>query len=135
MTAAEFKAQHPQAHAEIMAAGKNEGVQAGIDQEKDRVDNWMVFHDVDPVAVQKGIESGKALSSKETNAFLLKAAQTSATTNALEALKGDSAKDVTPPEAKNETVKTAKEIADQKEFEAAFPLLKGKKTLADFNKN
>lgn len=137
MTAAELKAQHPTVHAEIMAAGKNEGVQAGVEQEKDRVDTWMVYHDVDPVAVQKGIESGKPVSNKEMAQFNLKAAMTAKTTGALDALQKDSAGNILPPEAVPEpgAAKTAAEVAAEKEFEAAFPLLKGKKTLADFKQN
>lgn len=134
MTAAEYKAQHPNAHAEIMAAGRQEGIEAGIAQEKDRVDTWMVYRDIDPVAVQKGIESGKAVSNKEMAAFNLKAAQTATTTSALEALQGDSADPLTPPEATVEKPKTAKEIADEKEFAASFPKLVAKGiTLKEFN--
>lgn len=110
MTAAEFKAQHPEAHAEILAAG--------VSAEKDRVDTWMVFHDLDPVAVAKGIESGKAVSNKEMAAFNLKAA----TNGALANLQRDSNGNVVTPEAVTEVVvtKTAKELADEKEFNETF---------------
>lgn len=124
MTAAEFKAQHPDAHAEILAAG--------VSSEKDRVDTWMVYHDIDPEAVAKGIESGKPVSAKEQATFLVKAAQG----NALNAIKRDSAGNIIPAEATTttEVVKTAKQIADEKEFAIAFPKLVAKGiTLDKFN--
>jgi ClpP class serine protease len=124
MTAAELLAQHPAVHAEILAAG--------VSAEKDRVDTWMVYHDIDPEAVAKGIESGKAVSGKEQATFLVKAAQG----NSLNAIKRDSAGNIVPAEAATnlETPKTAKELADEKEFAAAFPKLIAKGiTLEKFN--
>lgn len=114
MTAAEYKAQHPEEYAKVFGAGRAEGTTAGIEAEKDRVDTWMVYHDLDPEAVQKGIESGKAISNKEMAAFNLKAA----TAGSLAALKKDAAKDLNTPEAEDkEKVLTA----DEKEFKALYP--------------
>lgn len=124
MTAAEVLAQHPTVHAEILAAG--------VSAEKDRVDTWMVYHDIDPEAVAKGIESGKAVTGKEQASFLVKAAQG----NALNAIKRDSAGNIITAEATDDTkvVKTAKQIADEKEFAQAFPKLVAKGiTLEKFN--
>lgn len=124
MTAAEVLAQHPTVHAEILAAG--------VSAEKDRVDTWMVYHDIDPEAVAKGIESGKAVTGKEQASFLVKAAQG----NALNAIKRDSAGNIITAEATDDTkmVKTAKQIADEKEFALAFPKLVAKGiTLEKFN--
>lgn len=110
MTAAELLAQHPTVHAEILAAG--------VSAEQDRVETWMVFHDLDPVAVKKGIESGKPVSNKEMAAFNLKAATTGALTN----LQRDSQGNILTQEAVTEKVveKTAKELADEKEFNETF---------------
>lgn len=136
MTAAELLAQHPTVHAEIMAAGNaagvTAGVQQGIDAEKDRVNTWMAYHEIDPEAVSKGIESGKTVSAAEQAQFLVKAAKGSA----IAAIKRDSAGNIIPAEAETvvETVKTAKQVADEKEFALAFPaLVKKGITLEKYN--
>lgn len=117
MTAAEYKAQHPDEYAKVFGAGKAEGVTAGVEAEKDRVDTWMVYHDLDPEAVQKGIESGKAISNKEMASFNLRAA----TAGSLAALKKEAAKDLNTPEAEEkEKVLTA----DEKEFATLYPKAK-----------
>jgi ClpP class serine protease len=124
MTAAELLAQHPTVHAEILAAG--------VSAEKDRVDTWMVYHDIDPEAVAKGIDSGKAVSGKEQAQFLVKATQG----NVLNAIKRDSAGNIIPAEAATEATveKTAKQLKDDAEFAAAFPKLVAKGiTLEKFN--
>lgn len=125
MTAAELLAQHPTVHAEILAVGRTAGVtagiQQGIDAEKDRVNTWMAYHEIDPEAVTKGVESGKSVSGAEQAQFLVKAAKDST----LAAIKRDSAGNIIPAEAATviETEKTAKQIADDKEFALSFPLL------------
>lgn len=65
MTAAEFKAAHPAAHAEI--------VQEAATAERDRVGSWMAFAEVDPTAVKAGIESGSGISQTQMSEFALKA--------------------------------------------------------------
>lgn len=121
MTAAELLAQHPTVHAEILAAGRTAGVTAGIDAEQDRVNTWMAYHEIDAEAVTKGIASGKTVSAAEQAQFLVKAAKGSA----LSAIKRDSAGAIIPAEASTvvETEKTAKQIADEKEFASTFPAL------------
>lgn len=57
MTAAEIKAAHPNAYADIVAEGRK----TGVADERARVGSWMVFSDVDLVAVAKGIASGEDL--------------------------------------------------------------------------
>lgn len=121
MTAKEYKAQHPDEYAKVFNAGKAEGITAGIEAEKDRVATWMAYHEIDPEAVTKGIESGKTVSSAEQAQFLVKAAKGSA----IAAIKRDSAGNIVPAESETvvQTAKTAKQIQDEKEFAAAFPLL------------
>lgn len=116
MKSEEYKTQHPEEYAKVF--------DAGVTAERDRVDTWMVYHDIDPVAVQKGIESGKAVSNKEMAAFNLKASMGAG----LQALRKDSAGNIIPPEAETiiETPKTAKQIADEAEFKATFPDLVAK---------
>lgn len=119
MTKAQLLSEHPELHAEIFGAG--------VQAEKERVDTWMVFHDIDPVAVQTGIESGKDVSKKEMAAFNLKAASS----GALNALKRDSQGNIIPPETETETeTRTAQQKIDQAEYDAAFPRQKGKVDLA-----
>lgn len=57
MTIQELNAKHP----DLVAQIKNEA----IENEKDRVEAWLVFQDVDASAVKEGIESGKAMSAKQ----------------------------------------------------------------------
>jgi len=64
MTLAELKAQHPAIYAEA--------VTEGIAKEKDRVEAYMVFAEVDLPGVKKGIEEGKGLSAKMMAEFTLK---------------------------------------------------------------
>jgi hypothetical protein len=121
MTKAQLLSEHPELHAEIFGAG--------VQAEKDRVDTWMVYHDIDPVAVQAGIESGNAVTTKEMAAFNLKAASA----GALNALKKDSKGDLLTQEAVAEVVedtRTAQQKADQAEYDAAFPRQKGKVDLS-----
>jgi len=114
MTAEEFKAQHPEEHAKVFNAGKAEGTTAGAEAEKERVETWMLYKDLDPEAVQKGIESGKWPSQKEQAAFNLKAA----TAGTLKKLQETSAKDLNVPEGETkEKVLTA----DEKEFKELYP--------------
>jgi len=72
-----LKAEHPELYNEVLNAGHESGVKA----EKDRTATWMVFNDVNPEAVSKGIESGVSMTKAEELTFL-RAAQ------GLEAQKG-----------------------------------------------
>ncbi len=64
----ELKTKHPTAYAEAKA----EGVTEGASNERDRVEAYMVFADVDLPGVTAGIESGKAMSGKEGAQFARK---------------------------------------------------------------
>lgn len=55
-----IQADHPSVYNQILALG----VTKGIEQEKDRVQAWAVYADIDMKAVTEGIESGKAISGK-----------------------------------------------------------------------
>lgn len=132
MTAEEFQAQHPQEYAKVFDAGKVAGTSAGVSAEQDRVNTWMAYQEIDPEAVTKGIESGKTVSAAEQAQFLVKAAKGST----LAAIKRDSAGDIIPAEAVTEVPveKTAKQIADEKEFALTFPaLVKKGITLEKYN--
>lgn len=54
MNLEQFKAEHPESYAAA--------VNAGVQQERDRVKTWLVFNDVDATAVKAGIESGEVMS-------------------------------------------------------------------------
>ena len=68
MTAAEIKTAHPAIYAEILAIG----AQQGRETEHERVKEWNTFREIDPVAVDKGIESGKDITRAEAFAFMKK---------------------------------------------------------------
>ncbi len=123
MTAQEILAQHPTAHAEIFGAGVAAGIKTGTEAEQERVKSWQVYAAVDPEAVNKGIESGKAISQSESHAFLLKATSK----NTLEALNKNSAAAVALPEAAAPEA-TPEAVAHQKEVSDLF-------ALATINKN
>lgn len=102
MTAAEFKAKYPQAHAEIF----NEGVTA----ERDRVGSYLAFAHLDIEGVKKGIEGGKAMTDTQRSEFALKVLSA----EALKKLQADSAGALTTAE---QPVKEKTE--EQKNLEAA----------------
>ncbi len=123
MTAQEILAQHPTAHAEIFGAGVASGIKTGTEAEQERVKSWQVYAAIDPEAVNKGIESGKAITQSESHAFLLKS--TSKAT--LDALKTGSNATVATPEAATPEA-TPEAVAKQKEVTDLF-------ALATINKN
>lgn len=97
MTKAEFKTANPDAYAEIVAEG--------IASEKDRSGAWLAHVSTDPKSVVEGINSGKAISQTEREAFFVKQ-------NSLAQAKGiieDSNEDIASPESGN-----PKKIANQK---------------------
>lgn len=69
MTLDEFKAKHPGLYQQVFAAGRAEGVTEGTENERDRVEAWMAFNEIDAEAVKVGIESGKGLTQKATAHF------------------------------------------------------------------
>jgi ATP-dependent protease ClpP protease subunit len=60
-----LRAEHPELFAQVKALGASE--------EKDRVEAWMEFKDIDAKAVAEGIQSGKGLSQKDLANFTVKA--------------------------------------------------------------
>jgi ATP-dependent protease ClpP protease subunit len=102
MTAAEFKAAHPAAYAEI--------VSEGVNQERDRVGSFLAFNDVDPEAVAKGIKDGTALTATQMAEFSRKAFSAQAKSD----LETDSPKNVTtgqPETPKTPEAKAAEDFA------------------------
>jgi ATP-dependent protease ClpP protease subunit len=66
----ELKTSHPKLYAEVFAEGESSGLKSGVEAEKERVNAWMVFNDVDPEKVKAGIESGKGMTKAEELSFL-----------------------------------------------------------------
>lgn len=87
-----LKAEHPAVYAEVFEAGTVEGNTQGATAEKNRVDSWMVFNDVEPDKVKAGIESGKEMTKAEMMNFM-RASQKAEMQNGLES---SSAEDLTP---------------------------------------
>lgn len=81
MTLAELREKHPSIYAEA--------IQAGVNQEKERIEGIMVFADVDLPGCKAAIESGKPLTAKQSNEFMLK----SFSAQALKGLEKDSTTD------------------------------------------
>ncbi|MFA6057295.1 MAG: ATP-dependent Clp protease proteolytic subunit [Taibaiella sp.] len=117
MTLQEIKAQHP----DVCKAIYDEGVAA----ERDRVESYMEFADVDPVAVKAGISAGKAITAKEMAGFSRKAIAQATIGN----MQAENAPDVTTEEAEKGTTEKAK--ADAKataDFDKEWKAQAGVKT-------
>lgn len=68
-TLAEFKIAYPGIYAEA----HTEGVKAGQGKEKIRVESWLAWSEIDPVAVAKGIEDGSEVDQKVNSQMTVKA--------------------------------------------------------------
>lgn len=105
MTLEELKASHPETY---KAAFK-----AGVDDERERTKQWLVWHDVDSKAVIEGIEKGEELTKSKNTEFMRK----SASQSQLQAITNDNAEEIITGE--EETPKTAEAKRDE-EIDAAF---------------
>jgi ATP-dependent protease ClpP protease subunit len=108
MTVSELKEKHPELYAKIIEAGKSE--------EKDRVQAWLAFADVDMEAVSNGIEKGDNVTQK----VIAEMARKAMAVKEVEKTKEDSPDAIdTPDEGKDGKVKTAEEKeAEEAEAEA-----------------
>lgn len=73
MTAEQFQREHPEAYASILKGAAS--------AERDRVNAWLKFMDVDAEAVKKGIEDGEPLGQTAIADFMAKIAKNTATAN------------------------------------------------------
>ena len=113
MTLEELKADNPEIYSAIFNKGVIEGKTTGASGEKDRVQAWMAFNDVDPKAVAEGIEGNENLSQKATAEFSRKAMSV----EALAKLKEENADEVQTDEspefvAANDELKVAEKSGD-----------------------
>lgn len=88
---------------ELTAEERQSIVASGVASEKARVEAWMVWLETDPAKVKAGIESGKEVSAKDTQEFMLAMSNG----KALEAIKENSPSEVVTgkektPEAEHE---------------------------------
>lgn len=67
MDLVQFKAEHPALYAEVFGLGEK----AGIQNEKERVQAWAVYYDIDAVKVKAGIEGNGLPTAKDQNEFVL----------------------------------------------------------------
>lgn len=102
MTLEQFKAQHPELFGQVVAIG--------VTEERDRASAWLVYNDVDPNAVSKGIEDGSALSAKQTAEFNRKLVSATAV-NTLEE-EGEGAEPVATTEEEPKASTGNKELDD-----------------------
>ena len=98
MTAAEFKAAHPAAYAEI--------VKEGATAERDRVGAYMAYADVDIEAVKKGITEGGPM----TQTLMADLSRKQFNAAALTGLEKDNAKQVTTTEAGTNDADKSKDV-------------------------
>ena len=103
MDLAKLKSEHPSLHAQIMEAG----IEAGVEQEKDRAGAWLAFADIDIKAVSEGIRNDKKLSATDMAELTRKGISA----RVLGDIEGEAPKAVdTPPTDDKETEKKSKEI-------------------------
>jgi hypothetical protein len=107
MTLAELKTSHPELYAQV--------VKDAQDAERDRINAWMVYADIDLEGVKKGIEEGKPLSAAAMADYNRKAVAAASLTK----LETESAADVTT--AAEKITKTGEaEKADVSAFKSAL---------------
>lgn len=95
---------------ELIQDSYEKGLKDGIKKESSRISAWMVWQQVDPEMVQKGIDSGEEIDSKSTQELILKSSQK----NRIKELEGSNTEKVVVPETvtpstESETVKFLKE--------------------------
>jgi len=117
----ELKTSHPELYAQVLEDGKKVGSKeatAALKAEKDRINTWMVFNDIDPEKVKKGIESGEAMTEAQRTEFLRK----SQVLDLKNDLENDSPEDLTPDPntGKVKTEEQRKEEKENKKVNAAF---------------
>jgi ATP-dependent protease ClpP protease subunit len=114
MTKQELQDQFPAVYAQIL----KEGVDKGVEQEKDRVEACLTFIDVDPKGVIAAVASGKPLSQKQMADFSYKTMNKAA----LGAAADDSKGAVTTGKAKDKDPEDEEKEGEEKEaadFKAA----------------
>lgn len=115
-----LQAEHPSLYAQILAMG----VTKGVEQEKDRVQAWNVYADIDLKSVMDGIESDKHISAKSQAELNRKASSS----DALKVLE-ESTPETIDPKNQDGKVKTEKEKAlasIEAEIDDALGIKKGK---------
>lgn len=118
MDLSKFKAEHPSLYAQVM----EEGIKAGVAQEKDRAGAWLAFADIDIKAVSEGIKEDKTLSATDMAELTRKGISA----KVLGETEEDAPEDVeTPPTADKEQPEAKKEVLA---FEAKVKESMGMKT-------
>lgn len=108
MTAAEFKAANPEVYAAIQTEA--------IENERERVNALMVFHDVDPAGIATAIKDGKSLTASMTAELTRK----SIAKAAVKGVEEDSAGEINTADAGADTSKeAAKKAAEKAEVDFA----------------
>lgn len=110
MTLSELKTDHPALYAEVV----NIGVAQGATQEKERIEAWAHFVDIDAKAVKEGIASGKVM----TQLQIIELSEKKFSSKAIEEIEKDSQGNPIntkqPNGAKSEAEKKAEAIAEWK---------------------
>lgn len=111
MDLAKLKAEHPAVYQQAFAEGKAEGV----NKERDRVEAWAVYNEVNPEKVKEGIVGGKELNAKAMAEFNLELGKKAK----LEAMKEENPDAPTPP-AEAKTEDQLKEEENKKAMDELF---------------
>lgn len=102
---------------ELTAEERQSIVASGVASEKARVEAWMVWLETDPAKVKAGIESGKEVSAKDTQEFMLAMSNG----KALEAIKENSPSAVVTGKEKTPEAEHAAELeTEEKALNAAL---------------
>ena len=109
MTKQELQAQHPELYNEIYGEGKTAGITEGQTTERNRVQTWMAFLDVDKENILKAVKDGEDFTTAKQAELVVKMTAKKETTNTAD----DSADDITTDPVKNK----AKEQKDLEKFE------------------
>lgn len=110
MTLQEFKAQHPELHAEVFEAGKKDGVKA----EQVRAKSWLAYLDIDKENVLASVKEGKEF----TPDIMAEMAVKMASKNMAKTIEADSTEKVATTTVVPEVEKTAEQKKVDAEIEA-----------------
>lgn len=94
MNVSELRTNHPEVYQEVLRLGNTEGTNT----ERDRVEAWMAYHEIDAEAVVTGIQSGEPVTQKAMAHFQVAGMKSGFVTNASASGKPINTKDTKTPD-------------------------------------
>lgn len=110
MNIAELKASHPAIYAEVIELG----IKQGAEQERERINAWAHFMDVDAKSVKEGIASGKAITQAQTFELMEKKFSAKAVSELEKDSEGNPLTTKEPANSASPEAKKAKELEEFK---------------------